>query len=32
MVSFLQLIEIVVAAQFRKSERVSFKVVRDAYK
>ena len=32
MVSFLQLIEIVVAGKFRKAERVSFRVVRDAYK
>ena len=31
MVSFLQLIEIVVAGQFRKAERVSFQRVRSAY-
>ncbi len=31
MVSFLQLIEIVIAAKFRKAERISFKTVRRAY-
>jgi uncharacterized protein (DUF433 family) len=31
MVSFLQLVEIVVAAQFRKAERLSFRTVRRAY-
>ena len=30
-VSFLQLIEVVVAGKFRKAERVSFRVVRQAY-
>ena len=31
MVSFLQLVEVVVAGQFRKAERVSFKIVRQAH-